>query len=173
MHVHLLLYVRIWHGIFQHQIHIQSNYTLTLSCVAACSESESSKEAGGRRRDGAGEDRWTEEKGSERHGGTDGAQRGLADQSHSTGNWAQVSISFSLSPLSFNPICCSPCEILVTIMQDTSWQSDYHSSTCEWVTERDTISSFWCHWMNRTACKLRHYQWTQILWLLRTLTDTW
>lgn len=73
-------------GIYQHQTHIQSNFTLTLSCVAACSESESSKEAGGRRRDGAGEDRWTEEKGSERHGGTDGAQRRLADQSHSTGN---------------------------------------------------------------------------------------
>lgn len=48
-----------------------SNYTSTLSCVAACSESESSKEAGRRRRDRAGKDRWTEKKGSERHGGTD------------------------------------------------------------------------------------------------------
>lgn len=63
-----------------------SNYTLTSSCVAAFSESESSKEAGGRRRDRAGKDRRPEEKGSERHGGTDGAQRGLAGQSHSTGD---------------------------------------------------------------------------------------
>lgn len=65
---------------------MQSNYTLTLPCVAACSESEGSQEASGRRRDRAGKDRWNEEKGSERHGGADGAQRGLAEQSHSTGN---------------------------------------------------------------------------------------
>lgn len=69
----------------QHQKHTQLNYT-ALCRVAAGSESESSEEAGGRRRDGAGEDRRAEEEGPERHGGADGAQRGAADQSRSPGN---------------------------------------------------------------------------------------
>lgn len=59
--------------------------TLTLFCVAVCFEGEGSEEAGGRRRDRAGKDRWSEEKSSERHGGADGVQRRLADQSHCSG----------------------------------------------------------------------------------------
>lgn len=127
IHIHLLLYVKNLNmGIYRHQT------ITTLSCVAACFESESSKEAGGRRRDRAGKDRWTEEKGSERHGGTDGTQGVLADQSHSTRNWAQVSVSFSVSKCVVHPICYSLCEL----MQDTQWQPVYHGTVCEWVRRR-------------------------------------
>lgn len=96
-------------GIYEHQTNI------TVSCVAACSESESSKETGGRGRDRAGKDRCTEEKDSERHGGTDGTQGGLAGQSNSTRSRAEVSISISVSKCVSHPICYSLCEL----MQDT------------------------------------------------------
>lgn len=52
--------------------------TRTSFSPTAYSASESFEEAGGWRRNGAGKDRGTEEKGSERHGGTDGAQGLLA-----------------------------------------------------------------------------------------------
>lgn len=61
------------------------------SRAAALSEGEGSEEAGGRGRDGAGEDRRTEEEGSAGHGGADGAEGGPADQSHGAGNRAEVS----------------------------------------------------------------------------------
>lgn len=67
------------------------------SAVAACSSSKSSEETGGRGRDGAGKDWGPEEKGTERHGRTDGAEGSLTGQSHSTRNWAQVSTSLSLN----------------------------------------------------------------------------
>jgi len=45
----------------RYQMHtLKETYTLTSSCVAAHAESESSQEAGGRRRDGAGEDGWAD-----------------------------------------------------------------------------------------------------------------
>lgn len=55
-------------------------------CFAAPSEGEGSEEAGGRRGDGAGEDRDAEEEGPEGPGGAAGAQGRPADQGHSSGD---------------------------------------------------------------------------------------
>lgn len=83
---------------------------------AAPSEGEGSEEAGGWRGDGAGEDRDAEEEGPEGPGGAAGAQGRPADQGHSSGGWAQVSLCNTPPPPSplhhFRRLgffcCCSP-----------------------------------------------------------------